>query len=322
MDTLTRLTALTAPLLVASLTFGQQTKPTSQGSQPSSQSSSLDQEVTGIEETSKDREKKLESELAKLDSELNMLKQIESSGGMIARITRSIQSRTSEVGAFSPPLPAAPTGGSFRVMTEAEKAQHGAGTMLLVNGNPVSTGEFNQLQSFIQQWQPDADAAGQQALLEAIKESVAYHADKAVSDANRERLQGVLNRLLELSPFEKECAEVSEGPRAKNGGDLGKLGIRDANPRFMSQVLSLEPGDRSPILKSPEGFHYVECMGLEGAGQNRKTHLRQIMVRYSDKAIQAAMQAAQGKVELAFRDQQYIRFAPGTKSMGDDSKFK
>ncbi len=63
----------------------------------------------------------------------------------------------------------------------------------------------------------------------------------------------------------------SEDPATTpNGGDLGFLGesaLDKSSPDLKKLVLSLQPGQISPIIRTPEGYRILKMISKEPAGQ-------------------------------------------------------
>jgi peptidyl-prolyl cis-trans isomerase C len=69
--------------------------------------------------------------------------------------------------------------------------------------------------------------------------------------------------------FDKVAREVSTGPEAGRGGDLGYF-ERDVMPEAIERVVfSLPVGKVSNVVQSPYGFHIFKVLGKEeGGSQN------------------------------------------------------
>ncbi|MEM8955804.1 MAG: peptidylprolyl isomerase [Verrucomicrobiota bacterium] len=58
--------------------------------------------------------------------------------------------------------------------------------------------------------------------------------------------------------FSALAKELSEGPSAPNGGDLGEFGRGQMVPEFDAAVFMLEPGEISEVVKTPFGYHVIK----------------------------------------------------------------
>lgn len=82
----------------------------------------------------------------------------------------------------------------------------------------------------------------------------------------RQNARQVIRRFNDGESFATLAREVSDGPRAANGGDLG-LREADELPDFIASVLpSLKRGDISEPLLSENGYHVVLMRDIEGDG--------------------------------------------------------
>jgi peptidyl-prolyl cis-trans isomerase C len=84
--------------------------------------------------------------------------------------------------------------------------------------------------------------------------------------SSRERAEAILKRLKTGEDFDKVAREVSIGPEAVRGGDLGffERGVMpDAIDRM---VFSLPVGKVSPVAQSPYGYHIFKVLRQEPAG--------------------------------------------------------
>ena len=60
------------------------------------------------------------------------------------------------------------------------------------------------------------------------------------------------------SSFEKVARDLSEGPRAKLGGDQGLLSREDLPPELATKIFELDAGEVSAIISADYGFHIFQ----------------------------------------------------------------
>lgn len=85
----------------------------------------------------------------------------------------------------------------------------------------------------------------------------------AAAAEDRKKLEELRGKLLEdslptpllIRAFMETAAQVSEGPEAKTGGDLGRFHPRDFHPDFRKAVQPLQVGELSPVFQTPLGTH-------------------------------------------------------------------
>ena len=107
----------------------------------------------------------------------------------------------------------------------------------------------------------------------------AYATDRRVRVAqivlpDRDRAEAILKRLKAGEDFGKVAREVSIGPEAARGGDLGFF-ERGVMPEAIDRmVFSLPVGKVSRVAQSPYGFHIFKVLGQEEAGGRKFADVR------------------------------------------------
>jgi peptidyl-prolyl cis-trans isomerase SurA len=107
----------------------------------------------------------------------------------------------------------------------------------------------------------------------------------------RLKAQKARDEAVASSDFAKVAAEYSDAPDALRGGALGWR-TQDRLPElFASEVLKMKPGDISPVLRSPAGFHVLKLNQRRGASVDAapvtQTRLRHILIRPSEVVSEA-----------------------------------
>jgi len=107
----------------------------------------------------------------------------------------------------------------------------------------------------------------------------------------RLKAQKARDEAVASSDFAKVAAEYSDAPDALRGGALGWR-TQDRLPElFASEVLKMKPGDVSPVLRSPAGFHVLKLNQRRGASVDAapvtQTRLRHILIRPSETVSEA-----------------------------------
>jgi peptidyl-prolyl cis-trans isomerase SurA len=90
--------------------------------------------------------------------------------------------------------------------------------------------------------------------------------------------------------FAKIAASYSDAPDALQGGNMGWRGEDRLPEIFADAVKNLRPGETSPVLRSPGGFHVVKLMERRGATEGapvEQTNARHILVRTSEVTSEA-----------------------------------
>jgi parvulin-like peptidyl-prolyl isomerase len=95
---------------------------------------------------------------------------------------------------------------------------------------------------------------------------------------NRKRAEEVLKRLKAGEDFDKVAREVSIGPEAVRGGDLGYF-ERGVLPEAIDRmVFSLPVGKLSRVAQSPYGFHIFKALGREQAGGGKFSDVKERVI--------------------------------------------
>lgn len=96
--------------------------------------------------------------------------------------------------------------------------------------------------------------------------------DKAKNEEEAGRkMQAIEARLKQGEDFAMMAQNYSEDPTTTpNGGDLGFMGesaLDKVSPDLKKLVLSLQPGQMSPVIRTPSGFQILKMISKEPAGQ-------------------------------------------------------
>jgi peptidyl-prolyl cis-trans isomerase SurA len=109
--------------------------------------------------------------------------------------------------------------------------------------------------------------------------------------ASPEQIQGkralAEKALAELNKidFAQVAASYSDAPDALQGGVLGWRAASRLPALFLETVNTLKPGETSPVLRSPNGFHILKLLDKRSKGGAlivQKTHARHILAKTSE----------------------------------------
>jgi peptidyl-prolyl cis-trans isomerase SurA len=128
---------------------------------------------------------------------------------------------------------------------------------------------------------------------EAAEYNLAHILVRVPDQASPERIQAARARadkaLAEAQAggdFGALAASYSDAPDALQGGALGWRNEDRLPEIFAAALAKLEPGQVSPVLRSPAGFHILKLVERRGAGADnapvRQTRLRHILIRTSE----------------------------------------
>ena len=95
---------------------------------------------------------------------------------------------------------------------------------------------------------------------------------------DRDRAEAILKRLKAGAEFDKVAREVSIGPEAANGGDLGFF-EQGVMPEAIDRlVFSVPVGKLSGVVQSPYGFHIFKVLGREEGGGRKFAEARERVI--------------------------------------------
>jgi peptidyl-prolyl cis-trans isomerase SurA len=117
-------------------------------------------------------------------------------------------------------------------------------------------------------WQthPQEFKASDEVRVRHIFLPVAKDATPAEQDAVRARAERVLERLKAGEDFAKVAREVSQGPTAAEGGELGWYSRGALQPDVEKAAFSLQPGQISGLVVGPRGVQIVQTEERRGGG--------------------------------------------------------
>ena len=100
---------------------------------------------------------------------------------------------------------------------------------------------------------------------------------------DRDLVAGILKRLKAGEDFDKVAREVSIGPEAARGGDLGFF-ERGMMPEAIDRVVfSLPVGKISGVVQSPYGFHIFKVLDRQEGGGRKFAEVKEQGDRRSEK---------------------------------------
>lgn len=150
-------------------------------------------------------------------------------------------------------------------------------------------------------------------------------ADKALDDTQaRKKIEMLYNRIKQGEDFSMLAQNYSEDPQsAPNGGDLGFIpesALDKANPELRKSVLSLSPGQVSPVLHTAEGYRILRVISKEPAGQRDLTDpkvqqtIRETLINRKDQLLKAAY------YEMARNEAKVVNYFANGIVTGKDKK--
>lgn len=101
----------------------------------------------------------------------------------------------------------------------------------------------------------------------------------------REKAEKALKQLQDGTNFAEVSASMSDAPNALEGGKLGWKTSAQIPELFNEALKPLQPGQLTPILRSPNGFHILKMTDRRGGSSPlvvEQTKLRHILVKLSE----------------------------------------
>ncbi len=146
-------------------------------------------------------------------------------------------------------------------------------------------------------------------------------------EAARAKADEALEEVRRGADFGEVAARVSDGQEALNGGDLGWRSPGQIPTQFVENVLAMEPGDFTDVMRSSRGFHILKLVDKRADEQRivRQTRARHILIRtsevVSDEDARTRLQSLRDRIEQgeAFADLARAHSDdPGSASRGGD----
>lgn len=120
---------------------------------------------------------------------------------------------------------------------------------------------------------------------------VAEGSAPAQTEIRRQRAEAGLAQLKNGVEFAQVAAEFSDAPDATEGGLLDWRPAAQLTKKFAEILISMKPGEVTPIIPSPNGFHILKL--VDRRNQNGattivdQTHARHILVKISELTSEA-----------------------------------
>lgn len=104
-------------------------------------------------------------------------------------------------------------------------------------------------------------------------------------DSVRQKANDVLEKLRKGADFQQTAIAHSTGEKALEGGNLGWRTIGELPELFLSSLSSMQAGDISDLIKSPNGFHILKLNELRTTSKSKtvkQTRVRHILARTNE----------------------------------------
>lgn len=99
------------------------------------------------------------------------------------------------------------------------------------------------------------------------------------------KIEEAIQALQDGTSFAKVSASYSDAPNALEGGNLGWKAAAQLPGLFLDALKNMQPGEFSPPLRSPNGFHVLKLTSKRGGNSPlviEQTHARHILIKLSE----------------------------------------
>jgi peptidyl-prolyl cis-trans isomerase SurA len=129
------------------------------------------------------------------------------------------------------------------------------------------------------------------------------------------------------APFSQVAAGYSDARDALQGGELGWRPANQLPALFSEPLASMKPGELSPILRSPSGFHIIKLLDRRSSDTPvfiTQTHARHILIKtsemVSESEAQARLQDIKRRIDKGadFAEQARLFSEDGSAAQGGD----
>lgn len=183
----------------------------------------------------------------------------------------------------------------------------------------------SEIDNFLEEQKSVPASANVEYNLSHILVRVPENASPEQIEQRRQRAEAALKQVRSGTDFREVAVSFSEAPDALQGGALGWRAQDRLPELFATALAKMKPGETSPVLRSPAGFHILrlaEQRGGAAGGVNapisvEQTRARHILVRVNEKTSEGE---AQRKIDLLRRRiQQGEDFADVARLNSDDA---
>lgn len=188
------------------------------------------------------------------------------------------------------------------------------------------------LQALMQEWQKEFDVSEEelrsyyeehedeysqpaQYRAQHILFQVANGAPSERVEAARAKAEQARARVLDGDTFDVVAREMSDGPTAKKGGDLGYVEQGRFHEDFEEAALALEPGEISEPVRTPFGWHVIKLVGVKDETtipfeEVRDQIRRKVMPRQRQEAFEAFMSNLKEKHSVELDEDALVNYVP------------
>lgn len=146
-----------------------------------------------------------------------------------------------------------------------------------------------------------------------IEISIPGGADAAAIKAAQTKADQAISAIKGGMNFNAAAIRYSDASDALEGGDLGWRRLDEVPPAFADAIGSMKPGEVSPAMRGPTGFHILKLIGQRENSRKMVTefHARQILIKPSELVTpaQAEQQASDIYKRIVNKHEDFAKLA-------------
>jgi len=204
-----------------------------------------------------------------------------------------------------------------RLFGDSEKADLPKGTVLLVDGMPITEADVKNLEDFYNGYSSKKPGTARQKALEAL---IVVRSIQAQYKDNLSKLEKEMAEIRKSiveggADFAEVAKKRSHGPSSNQGGDLGFFFRDQMVPAFSQAAFALKIGGVSEAFASPFGIHIVKVTGRKKGAtpsedQVRASHILLLYDKDSSALRGLMQQAMAGKSSIAVLNDEWRKSLP------------
>jgi len=135
--------------------------------------------------------------------------------------------------------------------------------------------------------QENSSGSTDEYYLSHIMVRIPEQASVSTIESRRQRAEAALAKLKNGDEFAQVAAEFSDAADALQGGKLDWRPATQLPTKFSEMLQPMEPGELTPIIQSPSGFHILKLLERRGGKRDSvvmidQSHVRHILIKVSE----------------------------------------
>ncbi len=152
-----------------------------------------------------------------------------------------------------------------------------------------------------------------------LREIVVYFKNKKKEIA-RKKIEDAYNQLVSGKDFKDVAINFSEGPTARDGGDIGEFKYKELSPKIADAVKKLKVGEFSKIIETNYGYEMVQLVAKK---ESYLKPFKDVKDEIENKLFIEKSEPAMKKYVEKLKSESYIYvFPPYRKYYTEDNRFE